>query len=131
MSPKRKVPMTITTELVDTTNNDTNNDTNDQLPTLLCHDNISSSSSYSVLETSKSIMNKLSDEDFLSDDELICFIKSCASSVTFNRKDIRTNEMSSDEETIINLTYTKIIPELSDDDLMKCVKHAYINKQNK
>jgi hypothetical protein len=55
-------------------------------------------------------------------------MKSCTRSLVFDGKAVRTNEVSSDEEMIMHSPNSKIITELSDDDLMECVKHVYINE---
>jgi hypothetical protein len=66
VSPKRKVPFTIATRLTGPCDNDTANDSSDQLPILLCHNSMSSSStSNSRWQTSKPIMNKLSHRFFI------------------------------------------------------------------
>jgi len=131
VSPKRKVPSTNTTGLTVTFTNQIENNTNDQLPTLAWHNKISSSPINPVLATSKPIMNQLSDENFSSDEELICLMKASIRSDIFHNKDTCTNQKLSDEEIKMNLNCTNIIPELSDDDLVACIKYAYINEERK
>jgi len=130
-SPKRKVPLTISTSLSDTPDNHTEDDNNHESPSLLYHNKNSSSSYDSIMEISKPIIKKSYNTDFLSDEEIICLMKSCTTSMVLNDKDIRTNQMTSNEGIAMNLTYKKIIPELSDNDLIKLVKHAYSKKDHK
>lgn len=84
-SPKRKMVLTNTTEAASEPNNEPDCDNNDQLPVLLCQNDVpSSSTSTSLSETSQLDVNESNEDDFLSDDELISFIRSCAKSVIFN-----------------------------------------------
>lgn len=130
MSPKRKISSNNTAELTEPLNNESANNLNDQSPTLACQNDVSFSSVNPVLEPSKPIMNQLSNEDYSSDEELLCLIKSFTRSKIFHDKNICTNQKSSDEEIKVNLTSTNIIPELSDDDLVACIKYAYTNKED-
>lgn len=130
ISPKRKMPATNIIGLPDTFNNEIQNDPNDQLPTLLCGDNISFPSGNSVVQNSKSINHQLPDGNSLSDEELMCMMESCATSVFFNDKRIHRNIMLWDTE-ISMYSNMDTIPELSDDELIQYVKRAYIHRHYK
>lgn len=128
-SPKRKVPLAINAELQYILNNNTANDTSNQSPILLCQNNDLSSSRFDIFsQISTPNSNNQSDEDFSSDEELISLMKSRIRSLDLNHKTIHADELSMDKKKAMDLSIT--IPELSDDDLMECVKRAaYINKQ--
>ncbi|CAF1004978.1 unnamed protein product [Rotaria sordida] len=129
-SPKRKGALNIPTKITDTLDRKSVNDTNYQLPIALWHSNTTSSSSFNYSsEMWKPVINTLPDRDFPSDDELIYFVKSSTTSIISNDKVIHTNRLSSSEQIAVHLLDAKIIPELSDDDLMEHVKHAYIQKE--
>lgn len=128
-SPKRKVPLAVNTEFEYILDNTTANDSSNQSPILLCQNNDSSSSSFDIsLQISTPNSNNHPDEDFSCDEELICLIKSRISSLALNHKAISTDERSLNKKMMVDLSLT--MPELSDDDLMECVKHAaYTNKE--
>ena len=130
-SPKRKVSMGGNSRLGATLKNNLPNNVNEQLPTLLWKNNDSSVSAKSVITSVKPTSNQEEFDNFTSDEELIRIIKSSTRSDFFNDLDIPTYQVVANEHIKVKTTDTKVIPEISDDDLMAYVKQAYIKKEHK
>lgn len=131
ISPKRKGVLNITRRLDSISSNETAHDTPNPQRIVLCHNSMLSSGTTTYLSTnSKSTTNTLPYRDLLSDNELIDILKSYTISSISNEKLIHKNRMSSAEQMVMHLLDARIIPELSDDELMKYVEHAYTSKRN-
>ncbi|CAF1049592.1 unnamed protein product [Rotaria magnacalcarata] len=130
-SPKRKGVLNITRRLDGISSSEIAHDTDDPQRIVLYHNSMLSSRTTTYLSrNSKSTTNALPYRDLLSDNELIDILKSCTTSSISNEKLIHKNRVSSDEQMVMCLLDAKIIPELSDDELMKYVEHAYASKRN-
>jgi hypothetical protein len=89
-------------------------------------DNIESSPSVNpILITSDNIINQLDDDNDLSDEDILCFMKAHTKSIISNAKNTNISQTSINAQIRINTSDANIIPELSDDDLMNCIKDVY------
>lgn len=126
-SPKRKVPLSKSAEPTGTLDNETINQCNDQLPILDHHSiNYLLLSTYFSLKISESIINKEANLNTLSDDEILCLMKACRTTTAFNDKNISENDISY-EDIEVHFNYEKMIPELSNEELIEYVKNAFAN----
>ncbi|CAF1985872.1 unnamed protein product [Rotaria magnacalcarata] len=130
ISPKRKGVLNITRKLESISTSETAHDKHDPQRIVLYHNSILSSKTTACLSTnSKSTTTTLPYRDLLSDNELIDILKACTTSSISNEKLIHKNSVSSTEQMVMDLVDARTIPELSDDELMKYVEHAYTSKK--
>jgi hypothetical protein len=78
-----------------------------------------------ILMTSDNIINQLDDDNDLSDEDLLCFMKAHTKSIISNAKNTNISQTPINAQIRINTSDANIIPELSDDDLMNCIKDVY------
>ncbi|CAF1521858.1 unnamed protein product [Rotaria sp. Silwood1] len=122
-SPRRKVVTNIIQDFGRISNNPVN-DTNDRSPVLLCDDNTSASL---TARLSKPIINTSCNEKITLNKNVTSRVESSARPNITNQDNDSKNEELTDEQIMITLRSVKFISDLSDLDIIDCLKHEYLS----
>ncbi|CAF4110009.1 unnamed protein product [Rotaria magnacalcarata] len=128
MSPRRKVATNIMQHFSRNLDN-TVNDTIDQSPVLSCDKSIlNSATTSSPYHSPQPITNKIHDGNVNLHETHIFPVESCTKSIIYNHQTDSEHGELSDEQIMMLLRLTKLIPDLSDSDIIDCLKQEYGKK---
>ncbi|CAM4788393.1 unnamed protein product [Rotaria magnacalcarata] len=128
MSPRRKVATNIMQHFSRNLDN-TVNDTIDQSPVLSCDKSIlNSATTSSPYHSPQPITNKTHDGNVNLHETHIFPVESCTKSIIYNHQTDSEHGELSDEQIMMLLRLTKLVPDLSDSDIIDCLKQEYGKK---